>query len=668
MNGLMSRVCSQCGEKLPEGAVFCPRDGTRVGNAQPFDEPDTTVRRDVSSGALKAAFSAPEPTNTGPTSEDPRQAWEATVARDILVGKQLDGYVVKRRIGDGGMGIVYEGEHPVIGRKVAIKILRPELTEGANARDLIAEARAASAIRHRGIIDIFGFGTIPHIGQYMVMEYLEGTPLDEVIAQRAPMLELEVIALLDELLGALGAAHSVGVIHRDLKPGNIFVISDSTGNESVKVLDFGLAKRSEVPNGTSPQTRASMIVGTPEYMAPEQATGNAVGPHTDLYSVGVIAFEMLTRRMPFLGPTAMAIAIQHVQARPPAPSEFVDLHPELDGLVLRLLSKTAAQRPASAEAVRRELKAIARQISDGATRLDPAPRGEKPSDELPRVSVEYQGAPVSGGIRSEPDSLTGTRTAPAGSGGPAGVSGSRARVTPVPTLDQAAHREGGYPDTTELETVSGRGQVPTTERVAPVRSNRTLQLVVGGVLLLALGALGFWALRSEDPVVVVPQPVDENPTRVEPVTPTPPIAEVKPVTPQTPDPVAPVTPEPSLTKPPEGTSPAQSGQPQVPPPNGQKKPGERTVTAQPGRPNPPRTKKMGTLRLASGPWADIFVDGEPKGRLPRNNDLELSAGKHVLELRNPGFKPYRATVIIVPDEMTDHQVIWEKAGTSNEGP
>jgi serine/threonine-protein kinase len=482
------------------------------------------------------------------------------------------------------------------------------------------------------------------------------------------MLELEVIALLDDLLAALGAAHSVGVIHRDLKPGNIFVISDSAGTESVKVLDFGLAKRSEVPNGTSPQTRASMIVGTPEYMAPEQATGNAVGPHTDLYSVGVIAFEMLTRRMPFQGPTAMSIAIQHVQARPPAPSEFVDLHPELDGLVLRLLSKTAAQRPASAEAVRRELKAIARQISDGATRLDPAPRGEKPSDEIPRVSVDYQGAPVSGSIQSGPDSLTGTRTAPAGAGGPNGVAGSRPRVTPLPILDEVAHREGGYQDTLELKTVqSGRSAVPTTERVAPVGANRTPLLVLGGVLLLALGVLGFWALRPEDPVVAVPQPVDETPSN-KPVTPTPPIAEVKPVAPPTPEPSAPGTPDSSLTKPPEGTSPAQSGQPQVPSPNGQKKPGERTVTPQPGRPNPPRTKKMGTLRLASGPWADIFVDGEPKGRLPRNNDLELPAGKHVLELRNPGFKPYRATVIIVPDEMTDHQVIWEKAGTSTEGP
>jgi serine/threonine-protein kinase len=667
--------CSQCGAMLPPGTTVCPRDGARAITDNPFtDEP--TVRRDSLSprtSGKTAALGTPQqqppaaPARVEPEydDEEPQQVevskWEETVSRDVLVGKQIGDFVVKRRVGAGGMGIVYEGEHPIIGRKVAIKILRPEFSEGHGARDLIAEARAASAIRHRGIIDIFGFGTIPHIGQYMVMEYLEGTPLDEVIAQRAPMLELEVIALLDELLGALGAAHSAGVIHRDLKPGNIFVISDSTGNESVKVLDFGLAKRSEVPNGTSPQTRASMIVGTPEYMAPEQATGNAVGPHTDLYSVGVIAFEMLTRRMPFLGPTAMAIAIQHVQARPPAPSEFVDLHPELDGLVLRLLSKTAAQRPASAEAVRRELKAIARQISDGATRLDPAPRGEKPSDEVPKVDADYLGAPISGSIRSGSDSLTGTRTAPAGSGGPAGVSGSRPRVTPVPTLDQAAHREGGYPDTMELETVSGRGQVPATERVAPVRSNRTLQLMVGGVLLLALGALGFWALRPEDPI-------PSNPTRVEPVTPTPPIAEVKPVTPPTPDPVAPVTPDPSLTKSPEDTSPAQSGQPQVPPPNGQKKPGERTVTPQPGRPNPPRTKKMGTLRLASKFWADIFVDGKSMGQLPRNNDLELPVGKHALELRNPGFKPYRATIIIIADEMTDHQVIWEKAGTSTEGP
>jgi serine/threonine protein kinase len=650
---------------LPPGVTVCPRDGASAITDNPFsDEP--TMRRDP--GAPRANGKAPVAVPPPPVTEaasmevedDPSEeegSWEATVRRDVLVGKQIGDFVVKRRIGAGGMGIVYEGEHPIIGRKAAIKILRPEYSEGSGARDLIAEARAASAVRHRGIIDIFGFGTLKGLGQYLVMEYLEGTPLDEVIDQRAPMLEMEVIGLLDELLAALGAAHAVGVIHRDLKPGNIFVMRDSSGGESVKVLDFGLAKRSEVPNGTSPQTRASMIVGTPEYMAPEQATGNAVGPHTDLYSVGVIAFEMLTRRLPFYGPSAMAVAIQHVQAKPPAPSEFVDLHPALDELVVRLLSKTAAQRPASAEAVRRELKAISRELADGATRLDPAPRGQKPSDEIPNVPPAYEGAPAPRISKSGHESLTETRTAPAGQG-----AGSRPRLPSLDTMEEVA-------------TYPGRGKVPTTERVTPVHSHRTPQLVVGGVLLLLLGALGFWALSPGETPVTVPEPVAEtppNPVPIKPVTPTPPPAEVKPVTPPTPDPEVPGPPNPAeVTKPPpESTAVAQIAPPQVPSQNGQKKPGERT-----GRTTPPRVKTpsgVGTLRLSTpgGGWAEVIVDGKSLGTLPKANNQLLSAGRHELVLRKPGFKEHRANITISADETTEHEVIFqplpvEKDGASN---
>ncbi|MFP2932458.1 serine/threonine-protein kinase, partial [Pyxidicoccus sp. 3LG] len=325
--------------------------------------------------------------------------WEKSVARDVLVGRQLGDYVVKRRIGAGGMGIVYEGEHPVIGRKVAIKVLRPDFAEGGRARDLVSEARAAAAIRHRGIIDIFGFGTIPGVGQYLVMEYLDGAPLDEVIHQRAPMLEVEAVTVLDDLLGALGAAHAVGVIHRDLKPGNVFVVRDGSGNEYVKVLDFGLAKRSEAPNSSTPQTRASMMVGTPEYMAPEQACGQEVGPHTDLYAVGVIAFEMLTRRLPFEGPSPMAIAVHHVRTPPPSPSSYVELHPALESLVMRLLAKNAEERPASAEAVRRELKVILKQLTSDTTQLSAPPRVSAPST----ISQEAVAIPAPAPVRGRTD-------------------------------------------------------------------------------------------------------------------------------------------------------------------------------------------------------------------------------------------------------------------------
>jgi serine/threonine-protein kinase len=214
----------------------------------------------------------------------------------------------------------------------------------------------------------------------------------------------------------------------------------------------------------------------------------------------------------------------------------------------------------------------------------------------------------------------------------------------------------------EVATHPVRSAVPTTERVAAVRPRLTPQLVVGGVLLVLLGALGFWALRPEDPPVTVPEPVAEtppNPVPIKPVTPTPLPAEVKPATPSTPNPEDSVPPNPSETKPPpDATSAVQIAQPQIPPHNSQKKPGERT-----GRTTPPRVKGSagaGTLRLATPTgWADVFVDGKPIGRLPKANNQELPAGKHELVLRKPGFKEYRANITIVADEVTEHEVTFQ---------
>ncbi|MFL5347379.1 MAG: protein kinase domain-containing protein [Hyalangium sp.] len=659
--------CSQCGAMLPPGSTVCPRDGARAVADNPFVD-EATVRS-PSAGARangktppSGVMPQPAPAQAEPDEDVDEKSWEATVSRDVLVGKKLGDFVVKRRIGAGGMGIVYEGEHPIIGRKVAIKILRPEFSEGA--RDLIAEARAASAIRHRGIIDVFGFGTIPHIGQYLVMEYLEGTPLDEIISQRAPMLEVEVIALLDELLAALGAAHAMGVIHRDLKPGNIFVVRDSGGGESVKVLDFGLAKRTEMPHGTTPQTRGSMIVGTPEYMAPEQATGQSVGPHTDLYAVGVIAFEMLTRRLPFEGTSAMAIAIQHVQAKPPAPSTYVDLHPDLDELVLRLLAKTTDKRPTSAEAVRRELKQISRLLADGATRLEPSPRGEKPSDELPNVRPERFAAPAPErpaprNPRPAAESITVTRKTPGTGETPV----SQPRLAPL-TREPASARparvgSGTFQASADPEP---RASPLSTERVPVIRPNRLPQLAVAGVIVAVLAGLGIWALRRGDTPTPVPPTVVEAPANPDkPIKPTPPVVDSHPANPPVTNPQVTVTPPGQTVKPPQTPETTQP----------QKRPGEHPETVMATNPSHPKNRPghvgTGVLRIMSLAWADITVDGQEKGRLPRDNDLILPVGRHRLLLRNPGFKPYEATITITADETTEHKVTWQRADPADEG-
>lgn len=287
---------------------------------------------------------------------------DETKRRDLLVDSRLGDYVIRRRIGAGGMSVVYEGLHEVLNRKVAIKLFRPDYHDAGEARGLLSEARTSSSIRHRNIIDVFDFGKAEGFGEYLVMEYLDGDPLDVVIADRAPLHFREVVEILDQILAGLEAAHAEGVIHRDLKPSNIFVARESSGTRCVKILDFGLAKKSTTRSMGSPaDTRMSALIGTPDYMAPEQALAGKVGPRTDLYAVGVTAYEMITGKLPFTGKSPLDVAMAHVKKPPPRPSQHVWVPPILEDLILRMLAKEPADRPQSAESVRRELLKISRE-------------------------------------------------------------------------------------------------------------------------------------------------------------------------------------------------------------------------------------------------------------------------------------------------------------------
>lgn len=344
-------ICDTCGLAVPADATVCPRDGTVVLSSfdvPPREEPNVVVQ----------AAEPPPP---------------AAVQRDPLIGLKLGEYELRSRIGVGGMGLVYEGIQPLIGKRVAVKVLRPELAHSTEQVErLLAEARAVNAIRHRGIIDIFGFGQVPDGRQYIVMEYLEGQALDAVLTEKNRLPVQEALALLDEVLAALAAAHGAGVVHRDLKPSNIFLVQQPDGSRYVKVLDFGLAKRGQGPTGRTAQTRTDMVVGTPEYMAPEQARGQEVGPMTDLYALGVVTFEIVTGRLPFVGSSPVDLLMKHVEARPPRPSEFVsDLPPALDAFILQMLTKDPETRPNSADALRQQLHKLRRTLR-ASTRSNPS--------------------------------------------------------------------------------------------------------------------------------------------------------------------------------------------------------------------------------------------------------------------------------------------------------
>lgn len=393
-----TKRCPSCSRELPADLQVCPDDGAAL---------------------VMMLVDATEP-------QEVSAVWEAAVQRDILIGSMVGGYMVRRRIGAGGMGIVYEAEQPQIGRKVAVKILRPDVAR-AQRMGLVGEARASGRIRHRAIVDVFAYGEIPSIGQYIVMEYLEGRSLDVLLEERGgPLSVPEVLWLLDEVLAGLCAAHAEGVIHRDLKPSNLFLVSASGGAQYVKILDFGLAK-TQRPGAKAPPTLDGKAVGTPEYMAPEQVRRQEVSERTDLYSLGVIAFEMLTGQRPFHGETPLAIAVAQVQEAPPRPSQVAPVPEELDALVLQLLEKDPDRRPADAAAVRREVKELTQQLGT-VTKITKRPV------ETPAGLVVKPAEPERAPMLTAPEPATTPASRPTGMPEPA--------TTPASTLPGALVRRG----------------------------------------------------------------------------------------------------------------------------------------------------------------------------------------------------------------------------------
>ncbi|MDP2269501.1 MAG: serine/threonine-protein kinase [Archangium sp.] len=287
-----------------------------------------------------------------------------TITTDPLIGTRLGEYDVLEAVGEGGMGVVYRGVQPVIKKRVAIKVLKPNMAgDATQVRRLADEAVAVNSIRHRNIIDIFSFGMLPDGRPYIVMEFLEGQPLDAYLNAHGRLPLAETISLLIAMCAPLAAAHRAGVIHRDLKPSNIFVCLSADGERYLKLLDFGLAKKGLSLDGTTEQTSRAQVTGTPNYMAPEQARGQNVSGRTDLYALGVIAYELVTGELPYSAPAPMEVLMQHVSSPIPQARVLAPECPEaLEGLISRLLEKHSEDRPQTAEEVRAELIVIARML------------------------------------------------------------------------------------------------------------------------------------------------------------------------------------------------------------------------------------------------------------------------------------------------------------------
>ena len=280
-----------------------------------------------------------------------------------MEGEFVGNYRIVRKIGEGGMGAVYLAEHALLGRPAAVKMLRREMS---HREELVTrffnEARAATAVKHPGIVEIYDFGYHADGSAYIVMELLEGESLAARLHRTGTVSEAEAVALGRQILGALAGAHGKAIVHRDLKPDNVFIAwdPDVAGGERAKLLDFGIAKLASEHTGQAAMTRTGMMMGTPAYMAPEQCKGAGNVDHrSDLYAVGCILFEMVCGRPPFVAEGAGEVIAHHIFTAPPAPSALARLTPRLEQIILRALAKDAAHRFGSAEEMNAALQAIA---------------------------------------------------------------------------------------------------------------------------------------------------------------------------------------------------------------------------------------------------------------------------------------------------------------------
>ncbi len=285
-----------------------------------------------------------------------RQAFDA-----IREAKQLGAYVLKKKLGEGGMGEVWLAEHRLLKRPCAMKFIRADLaSEPATAARFEREVRAVTTLTHFNTIRIYDYGRGDDGSFYYVMEFLDGPTLDRLVRDREPLGPGRAVYLLRQLCGALAEAHAAGMVHRDLKPHNIMLCARGGVRDVVKLLDFGLVQDNSTETSDARITRAGTVLGTPSYMCPEQAGGEAVDPRGDLYSLGAVAFFMLTGRPPFEGASVGKLLTAHLtQPAPDLRTVRADVPADLAAVVAKCLAKDPNDRHHSASALETALAACA---------------------------------------------------------------------------------------------------------------------------------------------------------------------------------------------------------------------------------------------------------------------------------------------------------------------
>jgi serine/threonine-protein kinase len=282
---------------------------------------------------------------------------------DPLVGKVLaERFEILSRIGEGGTGVVYKAKQITVDRVVAIKVLGAHVSsDPAWVKRFHNEARAAARLDHPNTVRLIDFGETKEGLFFIAMEFLQGRALSDEITKRGNLAPQRALKILSQVCQSLSEAHTQGIIHRDIKPDNIFLIDTKGGGDFVKVLDFSVAK---MEGGDAQQTRAGTVFGTPQYMSPEQARGAKLSPQSDLYSCGIVAYEMLTGKPPFEGALPMEVLMMHLRNKP---APLVGFPEAVSKVVMKALEKTPERRQASAEEMHRDCLISLEQQYPGST-------------------------------------------------------------------------------------------------------------------------------------------------------------------------------------------------------------------------------------------------------------------------------------------------------------
>ena len=360
---------------------------------------------------------------------------------DDLTGQMIDRrYQVVGKIGRGGMGLVYKAEHVMLKRTVALKVLRREVVEDEHSvRRFMNEARAIASLRNPHTVMLFDFGATQDGALYYTMEFLTGRSVGDLLRTVGAIHHRRAVEIVLQVCDSLEEAHEQGILHRDIKPDNIFLTRER-GRELAKVLDFGIAKILGGEREGATLTQTGMVCGTPQYLSPEQVSGETVTPASDLYALGVVLYEMLSGSPPFIAPTPIKVMLQHVQDRPPPMRERnpgVDIPPSLQEFVDKALQKDPARRYATAQEFRQALrKALPADEADGDSR--PAGSGQDaaaPSGTTLARTLDAAAGPA--------DAFAGTleaAAAPTGTTLARTLDAAAGPEAPTPTLDALTDR------------------------------------------------------------------------------------------------------------------------------------------------------------------------------------------------------------------------------------